>query len=96
MITFCSHLRSLRSVIVFATVILLPGALWVVGTHDHAPSRAHSCAVCTTAHAPSIVNVVATSVSAPHPILARIPERPTSAPAPVAFGIASSRAPPQG
>lgn len=82
--------------IVFATVIVLSGTLWVVGTHDHAPSSAHACAVCAAAHAPSIADVVTASVSAPSPILARIIECPTFAPAPVAFGIASSRAPPQG
>jgi len=95
-IAFRSVLRSLRSVIVVATVVLLAGTLWIVGTHDHGGPGAHPCAVCTTAHAPSIVDVVATNIPAPLQIHARVIEQPTSAPAPVAFGIASSRAPPQG
>ena len=88
-------MRSLRALIVFATVIVLFATLWVVGTHHHAPSGAHTCSVCTVAHAPLIIDVVATSVAAPRPAGARLFECVIPAPVPVAFGIESSRAPPQ-
>ncbi len=95
MIGFHSQLLSLRSLIASITVIVLSGALWIVGTHHHAPSGAHGCHVCTIAHAPLVIDDTAASVSAPRPIRTRVLERITSAPAPVAFGSASSRAPPQ-
>ena len=95
MIGFATPVRSLRALIVLVTVIVLSGAVWVVGTHDHAPSGAHACAVCTIAHAPSVVDVVALSVAAPRPAGTPVTEHIVPAPMPVAFGIASSRAPPQ-
>ena len=90
-----SHLVRFGSVVVLTTALVLMGALWLVGTHDHASSISHPCAVCTTAHTPAEVGIVVTGIAAPRPIAACVVARALVPPASIAIGIAPSRAPPR-